>query len=81
MSNEEHTMDGVQGFLSRLDLSEHLEMFVAKGFDSEDDLPYLVEEDLDAMYITDHRARQKILRAGKFKTFPFPRVSNSQWKF
>ncbi|XP_060556254.1 uncharacterized protein LOC132716926 [Ruditapes philippinarum] len=56
-------MEGVQGFLSRLDLAEHVEMFMAKGFDSEDDLPYLKEEDLDSMYITDHKARQKILQA------------------
>jgi hypothetical protein len=62
-------MEGVQGFLSRLDLAEHVEMFMAKGFDSEDDLPYLKEEDLDSMYITDHKARQKILQAGKFFNF------------
>ncbi|XP_053391793.1 uncharacterized protein LOC128554549, partial [Mercenaria mercenaria] len=56
-------MEGVQSFLSRLDLAEHAEMFMTKGFDTEDDLTYLVEEDLDSMYITDHKARQKILQA------------------
>ncbi|XP_053402375.1 uncharacterized protein LOC128557872 [Mercenaria mercenaria] len=56
-------MEGVQSFLSRLDLAEHAEMFMTKGFDTEDDLTYLVEEDLDSMYITDQKARQKILQA------------------
>ena len=59
-------MEGVQSFLSRLDLAEHMEMFMAKGFDCEDDLPYIQAEDLDTMYINDHKARQKILQAGKF---------------
>lgn len=54
---------GVQNFLLRLGLEKHEEMFVAKGFDSEDDLPYLQGEDLDVMYITDPNDRRKLLEA------------------
>lgn len=58
-------MEGVQSFLRRLGLDEHVEMFMAKGFDSEDDLPHIIEADLDVMYITNHKDRQLLLQAGK----------------
>jgi hypothetical protein len=57
--------EGVQNFLSRLGLDGHLEMFMARGFDSEDDIPHLQDADLDAMYITNQDERSKILEAGK----------------
>lgn len=55
--------DGVKNFLSRLGLDVHFKMFIAKGFDSEDDLPFLNDKDLDCMYISDAPDRSKILQA------------------
>ncbi|XP_071172366.1 uncharacterized protein [Mytilus edulis] len=53
--------EGVQGFLGELGLLQYYDMFVIKGFDSEDDLCYLDGKDLDAMYITDPDHRKQIL--------------------
>ncbi|XP_063443449.1 uncharacterized protein LOC134723836, partial [Mytilus trossulus] len=53
--------EGVQGFLGELGLLQYYDMFVIKGFDSEDDLCYLDGKDLDAMYITDPDHRKHIL--------------------
>lgn len=56
--------EGVQGFLGELGLLQYYDMFVIKGFDSEDDLCYLDGKDLDAMYITDPDHRKQILCSG-----------------
>lgn len=57
-------MNGVQTFLGDLGLCQYYDMFVIKGFDSENDLAYLDAKDLDAMYITDTDHRKQILDAG-----------------
>lgn len=62
--------DGVKHFLENLGLAKHFEMFTAKGFDSEDDIPWLCDEDLNSMYIVDSESRAKILEAGTL--FPLP---------
>lgn len=54
---------GVQAFLGDLGLLQYYDMFVIKGFDSEDDLCFIDEKDLDAMYITDTDHRAQILGA------------------
>ncbi|KAL4234508.1 hypothetical protein ACF0H5_006151 [Mactra antiquata] len=56
-------MDGVETFLTRIGLSKYHEIFQTKGFDSEDGIPYLLAEDLDAMYIENTSDREKILQA------------------
>ena len=56
--------DGVKLFLTGLGLRQHFEMFAAKGFDAEDDIRWLCEDDLNSMYIVDQSARLKILDAG-----------------
>lgn len=59
--------DGVRRFLMKLGLSQHFEMFSAKGFDCEDDIHWLCEEDLNSMYIVDPATRTKILEAGMWR--------------
>jgi hypothetical protein len=56
---------GVEQFLEALGLGHYYEMFVAKGFDLEDDLCNMTAQDLEhALYITDGNHRQQILNAG-----------------
>jgi len=62
--------EGVKEFLNGLGLGAHFDMFVAKGFEKEGDIPYLTGDDLTCMYITDEDDREKILEACKlFRLF------------
>ena len=61
--------EGVQNFLGDLGLLQYFDMFVIKGFDSEEDLSHLNIRDLDAMYITDPDHRKQILEAGMYSMF------------
>ena len=58
--------ESVQTFLGDLGLLQYYDMFVIKGFDSEEDLCYVDGKDLDAMYITDPDHRKQILGAGEW---------------
>ena len=58
--------EGVKKFLSRLGLDRYYGMFIAKGFDSEGDISYLDQSDLDAMYIIDESDRGTLLRSGRY---------------
>jgi hypothetical protein len=57
--------EGVKQFLGVLGLEYYYEMFVAKGFELEDDLCHMTNYDLEHdLYITDGTHRQLILQAG-----------------
>jgi len=56
---------GVETFLQDLGLLQYFDIFVIKGFDSEDDICNLNQSDLDAMLISDVDHRRIILSAGK----------------
>ena len=66
MTNENYLAmtEGVKTFLEKLGLMQYYDMFLAKGFDSEDDLCYLNGADLDTMYIDNEAHRTAIIRAG-----------------
>jgi hypothetical protein len=55
----------VKSFLENMGLVQYLDMFLIKGYDSESDITYLDEKDLDAMLISDPDHRHQILQAGK----------------
>ena len=56
--------EGLRLFLKSLNLEQHYDMFLAKGFDSESDICHLNSEDLDSMYISEDHDRKQILEAG-----------------
>jgi hypothetical protein len=57
--------EGVKRFLGELGLEHYYEIFVAKGFELEDDLCHVTSYDLEHdLYITDGNHRQLILQAG-----------------
>ncbi|KAK3086301.1 hypothetical protein FSP39_016535 [Pinctada imbricata] len=64
MHNENYRAitEGIQTFLADLGLVQYLDMFLMKGYDSEDDLSHLSDCDLDDMMITDPDHRQLILQ-------------------
>ena len=73
MTNKDDTMDnvydpkcGVFTFLEQIGLSQYYEMFLAKGFDSGKDLPFVEREDLDMMHITNKKHRDLIISQGTF---------------
>lgn len=57
--------EGVKLFLQRLNLEQYLDIFIAKGFDREFDIPHISTEDLDSMKIKDSTHRELILKNGK----------------
>ncbi|KAK3603894.1 hypothetical protein CHS0354_042904 [Potamilus streckersoni] len=67
LSNENYCAmtEGVRNFLDGLGLVEHYDMFVAKGFDSEEDISHLCPEDLDLMFINDEAQRKLIIEASR----------------
>ena len=59
----EQLRNGVYSFLATVGMTKHWNMFQAKGFEREDDIPELEELDLDGMNIMDGE-KKLILDAG-----------------
>ena len=59
------TNEGVKDFLDQMDLGKYWTSFKTRGFDREDDIINLTEEDLDVLDITCDSDRHLILQAGK----------------
>lgn len=66
MQNENYLtmVECIRKFLEDLGLVQYFDMFLIKGFDSEDDIRHIDEHDLDSMLISDTDHRRQIIYAG-----------------
>ena len=62
-------------FLHSLNLAHYWDTFTAKGYDREDDIVNLDDNDLDILFIAE-KDRGPLLRAGKINALPLVTIYN-----